>query len=107
MEKGFFKVPMMASQPAGQRSARRNQRCFCFRAGSVDSRPRPGSATFCTPRACASRWFWAEKNPRRSFLQEPYDAGEFLLAVNAAVNLPSDKGKEKRDFNLERPDFCR
>jgi len=30
----------------------------------AESRPRAGSATFFTPRASASRWFFAEKNPR-------------------------------------------
>jgi len=29
IEKGCFKVLMVASQPARQPSARRNQRCFC------------------------------------------------------------------------------
>jgi hypothetical protein len=52
---------MVASQPARQRSARRNQRCFCSLARLADRRPRAGSATFFTLSFCASRSFWAEK----------------------------------------------
>ena len=55
---------MVASIPARQRSARRNQRCFCCLARLAESRPRAGSATFFTPRVSASRSFFAEKNPR-------------------------------------------
>jgi hypothetical protein len=57
MEKGCFKVLMVASQPARQRSTRRNQRCFCCWDRVVESRPRAGSATFFTPKACPSRSF--------------------------------------------------
>ena len=64
MEKGCFKVLMVASIPARQRSPRRNQRCFCCSARLAESRPRAGSATFFTPRVCASRSLLAEKNPR-------------------------------------------
>jgi len=64
MEKGCFKVLMVASMPARQRSPRRNQRCFCCSARFAESRPRAGSATFFTPRACASCSFLAEKKPR-------------------------------------------
>ena len=35
---------MVASIPARQRSARRNQRCFCCSARFAESRPRAGSA---------------------------------------------------------------
>jgi hypothetical protein len=54
MEKGCFKVLMVASMPARQRSPRRNQRCFCCCDRVADRRPRAGNATFFTPRACAS-----------------------------------------------------
>ena len=64
MEKECFKVLMVASQPARQRKARRNQRCFCRWVRFWDNRPRAGSATFFTPNSSASRWFWAEKKPR-------------------------------------------
>ena len=50
---------MVASQPARQRSARRNQRSFCRSARPFDKRPRAGSATCSTPSACASRSFFA------------------------------------------------
>ena len=46
---------MVASQPARQRSARRNQRCFCYLARLAERRPRAGSATFFKPSGCASR----------------------------------------------------
>src|SRR2546423_1659274 len=59
MEKGCFKVLMVASQPARQRSARRNQRCFCCLARMIERRPRAGSATFFTPKSCALRSFLA------------------------------------------------
>jgi len=55
---------MVASQPARQRKARLNQRCFCRSARFRDKRPRAGSVTFSTPRASASLSFLAEKNPR-------------------------------------------
>jgi hypothetical protein len=61
MEKGCFRVLMVASIPARQRSPRRNQRCFCCSARFAESRPRAGSATFFTPRACASRSLWGGK----------------------------------------------
>jgi hypothetical protein len=64
MGKGCFRVLMVASQPARQRSARRNQRCFCFLARLAGRRPRAGSATVFTPSYCAARPFFAEKKPR-------------------------------------------
>src|SRR5207244_5308919 len=69
IEKGCFKVLMVASQPARQRSARRNQRSFWFLARLTERRPRPGSATFFTPRFCAARWFRSEEHT--SELQSP------------------------------------
>src|SRR5207244_9075949 len=64
MEKGCFKVLMVASQPARQRSARRNQRSFWFLARLTERRPRPGSATFFAPSFFASRSFLGVKKPR-------------------------------------------
>ena len=55
MEKRCFRALMVASQPARQRSARRNQRCFCYLARLAERRPRAGSATFFKPSGCASR----------------------------------------------------
>src|SRR6266446_797744 len=52
---------MVASQPARQRRARRNQRCFCCLARWAERRPRAGSATFFTPSSCASRSFLVGK----------------------------------------------
>src|SRR5215831_17232124 len=64
MEKGCFKLLIVASMPARQRRARWNQRCaWCF-ARLRDRRPRAGKATFLTPSAWASRSFLAEKKPR-------------------------------------------
>src|SRR5271169_1832429 len=80
MEKGCFKVLMVASQPARQRSARRNQRCFCCWARLVERRPRAGSATFLTPRACASCSFLAKKTPvAGGHLRRSPEAGLMLL----------------------------
>ena len=43
MEKGCFKVLIVDSQPARQRIARRNHRCFWRAARVRDKRPRAGS----------------------------------------------------------------
>ena len=52
----------VASQPARQRSARLNQRSFCPLARLTDIRPRPGRATFSTPKSSASRSFCGENS---------------------------------------------
>ena len=64
IENECFSVLIVASQPARQRNARRNQGLFCFSARFFDKRPRAGSATFLTPNSSASPSFCAEKNPR-------------------------------------------
>src|SRR5207244_11245305 len=72
---------MVASQPARQRKARLNQRCFCRSARFRDKRPRAGSATFSTPRASASLSFLAEKKSAisRSHLRKVPKASLMLV----------------------------
>jgi len=72
---------MVASIPARQRSARRNQRCFCCLARLAKSRPRAGSATFFTPRASALVVFCGKKSAVAGSHHAPGQAHQLLVAV--------------------------